>query len=304
MGLRRELLMTLLGVILLNLTLAFGAIGLLDRMGPAIERILERNMISIVAVTDMLEVLASSKAPMVDAAERARFQSALSRAQANVTESGEGAVVESIAKQPLGALSVEQLRSLISNLHTLRQMNFDAMTRADAEARRLGWAGGWAAALIGFLSLLFGLSMVARLRRRVVEPLEELERVLDAAYQGDFLRRCRLQAAPGEVEGVLRAFNTLLDDYHRLRQGPEPQECHTIERLALHAMMERQASPMALVAGDGELLRANQPMLEALAGEGGVGLRDALMEPEEATIEGLEAVKLPDESGVLCFLKS
>ena len=303
MGLRRELLTMFVGVILLNLVLAFGAIGLLARMGPAIERISERNVTSIVAAIELLEVLAQTGEGQPPV-EHARLQASLRTAGRSVTEPGEQVILDAIATDISKLAAGAPRAELVQKIHALAHMNVAAMTRADAEARRLGWAGGWAAALIGFLSLLLSLGMLSRLRRRVVDPLEELDQVFAAAKQGDFQRRCRTHSAPTEVQTVMRDLNDLMDDYHLLAHGPPLKAQHELEGYALHELMEREPRALALVAVDGTLTRTNSPMLDALASEKGERVRQALANIELASKDGLEVVPLPDDSGSLCYVNA
>lgn len=216
---RREILLSVGGLVLLNLLLAFGAIGLFVRMGPAIERILQENVTSIVAAEEILAAVAAAGGEALDPAARKRVRAAVERASRNVTEAQERPVLRRLGEQLPGALAghapartrvVEELRSLI-------RINRQAMGRVDARARRLGAAGAWAAVLVGLLSFLLSLVVVARLQRRLVGPLSELFEVITASQGGDRLRRCSPGDAPREVVQVARAVNRLLDE--RLSRG-------------------------------------------------------------------------------------
>lgn len=223
MDLRRELLATSGALLALNLVLAFGAIGLFVRMGPAIEHILEENMHSIVAAEEVLaELIFAGPAPLSpDAGDRVR--EALERAKRNVTDAAERPV--------LAALELELPRAVAGDpearvrtgakLRELIHINREAMHDADADARRLGNAGAWAAVLIGFGSFLLSLFVVTRFRERLVRPLIDLQQVFDDVRQGNRLRRCRVSDdAPRELQQLAIEINKLLDE--RLRAAPAP----------------------------------------------------------------------------------
>lgn len=216
MRLRTELLLYTAILALLNVMLAFGAIGLFMRMGPAIERILEDNVVSIAAAEDVLAEFAAAPAEL-DAAARARVHAAIRRASANVTEAEETAVIGAMNAQFDAAASGagEARAELIRQTRALIEINRRAMTAVDEEARRLGTAGAWAAVFIGSLTFAFSLLIVVQLRRRLVDPLLELHAVLAAAREGDRFRRCRTHDAPVELKQAAQALNTLLDE--RLR---------------------------------------------------------------------------------------
>ncbi|HEY6729249.1 MAG TPA: hypothetical protein VI197_34800 [Polyangiaceae bacterium] len=214
MELRRELLLTMGAPILLNLVLAFGAIGLFARMGPAIERILQENVYSIVSAEEILGEFAKAGAAPLPRDARARVQQALDNARRNITEDEERPVLEALARALPAAFEgdTEARRQAVDSVRQLLQTNREAMYAVDREARRMGAAGAWTAVFVGFLSFLLSVSAVVRLQKRFVRPLVELHQVLEEARQGDRLRRCRLTDAPSEVSQVTQAVNRLLDE--------------------------------------------------------------------------------------------
>ncbi len=214
MELRRELLWTVGALAVLNLILAFGAIGLFARMGPAIERILDENVYSIVAAEEMLlELSHAGGAPLTEDAE-ARVIQQLENAKRNVTEDAERPVLASLERSlPRAAAGdAEARREAVASARALIQINRDAMDEVDQDARRLGAAGAWSAVFLGFLSFLLSLLVVVRFQRRFVRPLVDLHQVLERAREGDRLRRCRVGDGPAEVRQVAEAVNRLLDE--------------------------------------------------------------------------------------------
>jgi hypothetical protein len=95
MNLRRELFVAIGALVVLNLVLSFGAIGLFARMGPAIERILQENVSTIVAAEKILGELARlDHARPLDEAQRKRIAGALADAEHNITEEEERPVLK------------------------------------------------------------------------------------------------------------------------------------------------------------------------------------------------------------------
>lgn len=216
MNLRRELFVAIGALVVLNLVLSFGAIGLFARMGPAIERILQENVYTIVEAEKMLGELARlERAGPVDDPQRARIFAALASAEHNITEEEERPVLKALREQwPSVASGQPGARSaFVSNLERLVAINRNAMADVDARAKRLGNAGAWSAVLIGFLTFLLSLIVVARLERRFVQPLLELHEVVKFAGQGHPHRRCRSSVdAPREVLDLAQSVNQLLDE--------------------------------------------------------------------------------------------
>jgi uncharacterized membrane protein len=214
MELRRELLLTIGALVLLNLFLAFGAIGLFVRMGPAIERILQENVYSIVAAEGMLAELAEAGGEPLTPEAQARVRRALDNTKQNVTEEEERPILATLDRALPSAMEGEPegRRQAVGAVRQLIQINRDAMRKVDEEAQRLGSAGAWTAVFVGFLSFLLSVFVVVRLQKRFVRPLVDLHQVLEGAREGNRLRRCRLPDAPREVIQVTQAVNRLLDE--------------------------------------------------------------------------------------------
>jgi len=224
MELRRELLLTIGALVVLNLCLAFGVAGLLVRMGPAIERILQENVYSIVAGEAILAELAEAGGQPVSEQAQRRTREALGNAERNVTEQHERPVIDALKRSLPEALNgdADARLAAVGSVRELLRINREVMREGDEEARRLGNAGAWAAVFIGFVSFLLSLFVVVRLQQRLVRPLVDLYDVLEGTRKGDRLRRCRLTDAPHEVLQVTQSVNRLLDERLERNNGNGP----------------------------------------------------------------------------------
>lgn len=213
MALKRELILTIGGLLLLSLLLAFGAIGLFARMGPAIEHILEENLYSMVAGEQLLTDFARYSGPVPEDV-RARLKTSLKNAEDNVTLEAEGPVLEALKRALPAAMEgdPEARGQVIRAATELIMINRRAVREVDREAQRMGIAGAWAAVFIGLISFSLSVFVFVRLQARFVAPLVDLYQVLEAARSGERLRRCRLADAPKEVSQVLESVNKLLDE--------------------------------------------------------------------------------------------
>lgn len=213
MQLRTELAATVVGFVALNLLLVFTAIGLFARMGPAIERILQRNDASIVAAEEVLETLAVGAGAPVQEREIAAIRQAIGRARGNITEVGEERVLDAIeaSLQPALAGAPDARRALVARVHELIAVNRAAMQEVDRDAQHIGSAGAWVAAFVGLLSLALSLFLTRSLARRVLLPVGELRATLAAATSGDRFRRCATKNAAPELRQALDGVNQLLD---------------------------------------------------------------------------------------------
>jgi PAS domain-containing protein len=303
MGLRRELLLTISALVVLNLLLSFGSIGLFGRIGPAVERILRENVESVAAAEEILAELALAGDQPVAKDDRRRIRDALARIKENVTEDAERPLPSIVEHDLDGTAAADPAARgrVVGALLQLIDVNRDAMRASDRTARRLGAAGAWAAVFVGFLSFLLSLFVVARFQTRLLEPLLELHQVLDAVRRGYQLRRCRPGNAPLEVRQLAEAVNKLLDE--RLdKHAKSADSVQHVQSLALKELLERHPAGAALLDGDGRIARANKAMLELLAGRQGKQVRRTLAGSTTAGA-GLERIRL-DEHGWLVLLPS
>lgn len=213
MPIRREFLTTLGTLIVLNLLLAFSSVALLSRMGPAIERILTRNVPSINVTQQMLRTLALTPAGVLPPEARAELLTQVNRARNNQTEKDEPAIIKRL-QDAIDRYQTDEPRereAVVSAILELSATNTQAMERADAEARRLSLTGGWAAAVGGAISVWVWLLVMWHLSRRFLGPVLELQDVMEAHERGDRFRRCHFPQAADDLKRVLASVNRLLD---------------------------------------------------------------------------------------------
>jgi hypothetical protein len=218
----RDLYIGIGALVALFLLVAFGTVGLLMRMSPAIERILRENVASLEASEEMMAALALAGPAQAQAPIEARFRAALRRAKTNITEEQERPALARLEAAAPGALRGEpgDRAIAVEALVALHRVNAASMRRADERARQLGLGGAWAIVFLSCVALAASAAVLRRLRQRLVAPLQELSSTLDASSRGDRHRRCRpMSAAPIELARILTKVNGLLD-----RAAPVPRE--------------------------------------------------------------------------------
>lgn len=303
MKLRRDLLLSVGALVGFNLLVALATVGLLSRMSPAIEQILQANMYSIQAAEEMMRLLALAGVEPLGDAQREQFDAALQRAQNNLTEPNEREVVMRVHEHRQGAVAGDAgaRREAIRALGELVSINRDAMIAEDRRAQRMGTAGAWSAVFVAVLGFLVSLVVIRRLRRSIVEPLAELYATLEAARKGDRFRRCTGLATPPEIRRIFHAVNEMLDDQERKRG----RGSNVSARRALEHLLEQQRQPAFVVDGRGYLIAANRRGLEQLESSAGEALRQELarvpLEPDGKHGE-LASVQLGDGESWYCEL--
>lgn len=298
-------------LLVLQVLLGFGAVGLLSRMGPAISVILRENDASMAAAEEMLAELAL---PNGDRRSRQHFYAQLEFAERNITEPGEAIELATVRRVAARALAGEASarREAVAALRSLAAINRHGMARSGAAARQLGSAGAWAGALLAFTGVAMALIVMRRLYRRLLVPLGELHAALRARSDGDLLRRCRVVDAPLEFMELRDRINALLDCKPSDTPREERKRVH-IDRAAVLALLDRLPTPAAVLGPEGALVAANERALEALAA--GEAFRLAMSEAVSETLrtggdtplvihrEDLQAQRLEGDVGWLVFVR-
>lgn len=307
MELRREVYLTIGVLVVLNLVLAFGAIGLFVRMGPAIEKILQENVYSIIAAEEVLEVLANAGDTALSVKDQKSVWQSLEKAKKNITEVEEVLVLKIIENQLREVVKgkYQERASLIDNIKKLIAINRDAMKKVGQAAQRLEIAGAWASVFIGFFSFTLSLIVFNRLRQRFLAPMIELHEVLEAHQRGEQLRRCKPGESPREVRQVIDAINKLLDE--RLRSSSHDTHDHSerIEHLALLALVEKEKKAAVILDRESHIVCANNRALDLLSSSEGEKYKQIfsdLANDNKKLIPQVDAQPLRGNSGWLCYL--
>lgn len=196
----------------INLLMAFGAIGIFNRMTPAIANILSNNERSLQACEEMLAALVFSQCKS-DAAQIQYFKEALDRAQNNITEANEPEVLALISKFYANAFAGDSqaVRQTTQAILRLGEINRKAMEAADNRATQLGKGGAWGIVFMAGTAFLAGLIFIRYLNRKLLDPLAEIKDVVNANLDGETKRRCAGADLPGDIRNIFGNLNSLLD---------------------------------------------------------------------------------------------
>lgn len=213
MGIRGEFRLGLFLLTAALLATAVGAIVLLDRMAPAVDRVVRENLVSLEAAETMLTAVASLAAPGPADAAKARFLQALAAAEENVTLEDEPRLlgdVRALADRTF-ARDAAALRQTVAALGQLSATNRQSVRDVERETRRLASAGAWAVAALALAGFIASRFLSRRFARRLFDPIEELGKVLEAMAEGNTFRRCQTAGAARDVAETLQRVNRLLD---------------------------------------------------------------------------------------------
>lgn len=239
---------------------SLGAIGVLNRMGPSVERILAENVASTAAAQEMLAALSLSGQQRSAGAE---FEEALRRAEQNVTEDAEVPLLAELRARGPEALAgdLAARKAATDAALALARVNGEAMARADLAAQTQARAGAWAAVALGMLSYGLSVWLSRRLRDRLADPLAEIDIALTAARQGEPERRCQVPDAPLEVQRVAHAVNRLLDEAF-IPPATCVERDPMLDRAALLHLLDQLPQPTWVLDAAGRVAASNPAALE------------------------------------------
>ncbi len=231
-SLRARLVAALMGLVLALAGLGAWSAWHLRQMGEVAERILADNYLSVDAAQQMRESLERLDADrrvarasqgnhttFDDARHRGDFAAALRVAAGNLTEPGEGEVVEGIrtgfARYLVGDPTGREAESLRASTARLLAMNREAMYRKSDDAgaianRNVRWGIGLALALT-----LSGVIVTWAVATNVVRPIEAMTRATTQIAAGD-LSVTVFENRDDELGEMARSFN---DMTARLRES-------------------------------------------------------------------------------------
>ena len=194
-------------MIAFNIFLAVGSVWSFQRMTPEIERIYQRNVVSLDACEKMLLAMTA------DSVDSEQFQNALNIAGNNITENGEQSAIDRIKElfAQLQQGNTEIRPQLTAAVVELNNFNKQAIIDSAQRTQQLRSAGAWG---IVFMTMLFFTAAIIfeqRLRRTLLAPLQEISSVMEARSHGDKYRRCSLPNVSPDIQRLFAALNNLLD---------------------------------------------------------------------------------------------
>lgn len=306
MRIRDEVRLGVAALLAIQVLTMIAAVGLLARMTPAIDRILEENDTSLRAVERML--MALSAPPTTDEEElslrRLQFERALAEAEANITLPAEDPVLERVVEQYDAALAgyPGALAVVRGDLWELAEINRESMLEANERAKRLGTAGAWALVFLGLIGLGLSLTLMRRARSKLINPVYELGAVLEACSAGDIHRRFNPVGASREFQQVAEVVNSLVAE-HFSGLARDWESVAKLDRIALLRLLDAEPDPTLVCEQQGTITAANEAALDALSGAGGPDIREALAQVCRGESIDWIAVEPLDDAGVLCRLR-
>ncbi len=185
--------------------MAIASIRAIYRLVPEIDRINRSNTQSLYLIDNMLLAEVNS--------DLAAFEENLNKEKENITETEESdkiAQIDIVYKKAFEG-DTHSKRLLISALADLAEINRLAMIDYAQNAKKLSIVGTWVIVFMIIIVWSIGLIILGSLKKTIIEPLKELEDVLNKVQKGNKLRRCPTTAPTADFQKIYDGVNELLD---------------------------------------------------------------------------------------------
>ena len=177
------------------------------KLEPYINALNSRNIQSLYYAEQMLSSISAKK-------NLNKFEENLEKAKNNITEAGEEEILNKIADNYLPAFKgnkkIEDIK--IDEIAELSKINRLAMQRAGRIAKKTESVGIWIILFPSIFIWIIGFTIIARLKRTFIKPIQELNNVILDYNKGNKMRRCPKYTPSRDLQKLYDGINCILDD--------------------------------------------------------------------------------------------
>ena len=141
------------------------------------------------------------------------FEENLNKAKNNITEPGEKEAIDKIADNYMPAFrgnkKIEE--ETINEITALSTINRVAMEEAGVRAKKMQTVGIWIIIFPSVFIWIIGLTLLARLKRTFIKPIQELNDVIFDYNNGNYMRRCPSYTVSKDLQKLYDGINRILD---------------------------------------------------------------------------------------------
>ena len=178
-----------------------------QRLEPFINTLNSSNTRSLYYAEEMISSISYKK-------DLKKFEANLNKAKNNITEVGEKEAVDRIAKNyKMAFTGNERIKEeTINNIMDLSRINRRALEEAGLKANKMESIGIWIIIFPSVFIWIIGLTILKRLKRTFIEPLQELNNVISDYNEGNLMRRCPTYTALKDLQKLYDGINRILDN--------------------------------------------------------------------------------------------
>ena len=178
-----------------------------QRLEPFIDTLNSSNTQSLYYAEEMLSSISSKK-------DLKRFEDNLHKAENNITETGEKEAVDKIADNYLPAFegNKKNEEETLDEIAEFSRINRVALERAGQSAKKMESIGIWIILFPSIFIWIIGLTLMRRLKRIYIKPIQELNSVIFDYNMGNHMRRCPTYTISKDLQKLYDGINHILDN--------------------------------------------------------------------------------------------
>lgn len=187
--------------------ITIAGISAFQRLEPFIDTLNSSNTKSLYYAEQMLASLSAKKNLQV-------FEDNLSKAKMNITENGEKEAVNKIDDKHILAFdgNKEVQEEVINEIIEFSRINRVAMEQAGLKAKKIKSVGIWIILFPSIFIWIIGITILKRLKRTFIKPIQELNEVIIDYNQGNKMRRCPTYTVSKDLQKLYDGINQILDN--------------------------------------------------------------------------------------------
>ena len=194
-------------ILICSTIITIAGISGFQRLEPFLDTLNSSNTKSLYYAEEMLSSISVKK-------DLKRFEKNLNMAKNNITEAGEKEAVDKIAAVYLPAFSGNKKseEKTIYNIAEFSKINRNAIEQAGQKSKKMESVGIWIIIFPSVFIWIIGLTILKRLKRTLIKPLQELNDVISDYNRGNHMRRCPTYTTLKDLQKLYDGINRILDN--------------------------------------------------------------------------------------------
>ena len=207
MNFARRIYYSFIIILICSTVITIAGIRGFQRLEPFVSTLNSSNTKSLYYAEQMLSIISVKK-------DIRKFEEYLNLAKNNITEAGEKEVIEKIDGNYQPSFKGNNLYEdeTIENITELSRINRIAMEQAGLRAKKMQTVGIWIIIFPSIFIWIIGLTLLARLKRTFIKPIQELNDVIADYNSGNHMRRCPSYTISKDLQKLYDGLNRILDE--------------------------------------------------------------------------------------------
>ncbi len=194
-------------ILVCSTVIAIAGIRGFQRLEPFVNTLNSSNTKSLFYAEQMLSSISVKK-------DLKMFEKNLKDAKNNTTEPNEKEVIDKISGYYKSAFqgNKKMEEKAVNEIAELSKINRVAMEQAGIRAKKIQTVGIWIIIFPSIFIWIIGFTLLARLKRTFIKPLQELNDVIFDYNSGNHMRRCPSYTSSKDLQKLYDGINRILDN--------------------------------------------------------------------------------------------